>query len=367
MKSTSGAHFLGLDHVRGLAALLVVSWHFMHGQYGYPTPFNSVPVVFPLVLFDEGHVGVSVFMTLSGYLFAKLLDGKQIVFRTFLWNRVLRLAPLLLIVFALAGIRAWRQGELAKYAGDLLSGVLLPTWPNGGWSITVECHFYLALPALLWMSRRTRWAPLMIVATALCFRALLHSGGHEVQPVAYWTIIGRIDQFAFGMLAFSLRAMLKGRHAAAALVFLGLCGCYLMFDLSGGFWNPAYPSKSAAWVVLPAIDGLCLSLLIAWYDTSFQWRNTGLARWIGKAGDYSYSIYLLHVFIVFKAAAFVHERIMPLDNFYLSLAWSILFFLLMMPIGYLSYRFIEAPFLAGKRSYTLRNETEPGRDAPAPS
>jgi len=30
-------------------------------------------------------------MTLSGYLFAKLLDGKRIKYGSFLWNRFLRL------------------------------------------------------------------------------------------------------------------------------------------------------------------------------------------------------------------------------------------------------------------------------------
>ena len=45
-------------------------------------------------------------MTLSGYLFAKLTFGIPISYPRFLWNRLIRLAPLLLFVLAaLAMIR----------------------------------------------------------------------------------------------------------------------------------------------------------------------------------------------------------------------------------------------------------------------
>jgi|GEM_PF-4028732 len=102
MKATSGEHYVALDHVRAIAAMLVFVWHFLHGLHGSPVPFEGTPVWGPLVLFDEGHVGVALFMTLSGYLFAKLLDGKRVVYHLFFWNRALRLMPLLLFL-----LRRW--------------------------------------------------------------------------------------------------------------------------------------------------------------------------------------------------------------------------------------------------------------------
>ena len=54
---------------------MVFAWHFTHAG-GYPVPLEYSPNAFPLAIFDEGHTGVALFMTLSGYLFAKLLDGK---------------------------------------------------------------------------------------------------------------------------------------------------------------------------------------------------------------------------------------------------------------------------------------------------
>ena len=91
MKSSSGQYYLGLDHVRALAAFMVFSWHFIDIHQGQ----NAPPPIFPLTFLTEGHTGVALFMTLSGYLFAKLLDGKDINYFSFIWNRTLRLLPLL--------------------------------------------------------------------------------------------------------------------------------------------------------------------------------------------------------------------------------------------------------------------------------
>src|SRR5258708_17707387 len=38
---------------------------------------------------------------------------------------------------------------------------------------------------------------------------------------------------------------------------------------------------------------------------------------------------LLHFFIVFRAARFVHEQVMDISNFYLACLWALVFFSLM--------------------------------------
>lgn len=101
MKSSSGKYFIGLDHVRAAAAFIVFTWHFIHVGNGHQGP----PPAFPLSLLSEGHTGVALFMTLSGYLFANLLDDKKIKYLSFIWNRFLRLAPLLFIVIIIIGYK----------------------------------------------------------------------------------------------------------------------------------------------------------------------------------------------------------------------------------------------------------------------
>ena len=83
MKSSSGEHYVALDHVRAVAAFMVFTWHFTHGRGGSPIPLGYVPAFPPAALLDEGHTGVALFMSLSGYLFAKLLEGKTINFKAF--------------------------------------------------------------------------------------------------------------------------------------------------------------------------------------------------------------------------------------------------------------------------------------------
>ena len=100
-----------------------------------------------------------------------------------------------------------------------------------------------------------------------------------------------------------------------------------------------------AWAVLPALLG---GLLFAAVESA-----QGLAPQpirISRAGTYDP---YMDDFVVFYAARFVGEHIMTLSNFYLACLWSLGCFLLMMPIGYLSFRFIEAPFLKFRRRYSI--------------
>ncbi len=363
MKSSSGAHYLALDHVRALAACLVFAWHFLHNMGGTPVPFEGAPAFFPLSLFDEGHTGVALFMVLSGYLFAKLLDGKHIAYFPFLFSRAARLLPLLVFTFAIVIGHDVLSGahSLQGYLGVLWHGLWQPVWPNGGWSITVEMHFYLLLPLFLWLARRSPWWLLFVVAAALLLRFFLHRQWGSIQIPAYFTLVGRVDQFALGIFAHHMARYARGKHLLASLVALAFLLFYHWFNARGGYARmpsfPFPPSPSRLWIILPTIEAVCYAFLIAWYDTSFQPKDTGFSHFLGRIGAYSYSIYLLHFFFVFRAADFIHAHIMDISGFYLALAWALVCFAAMLPIGYLSFRFIESPFLRWRKRYVREAAT----------
>lgn len=357
MKSSGGKYYAGLDHVRALAIFLVVTWHFIHdGRHGYPVPLSFVPNFFPFSILDEGHTGVALFMTLSGYLFTKLLDGKSIHYGAFLWNRCLRLFPLMFLVVVIVGINQALDGRnIYHYIHRISRFLVSPTLPNGGWSVTIEFHFYLILPVLMWLMRKSKFLPLSIVLVALAYRYHLYQTHGRTQFLAYVTLVGRIDQFVLGMLAYNLRSLFTRRHGVVIAVLLAFTAFYWFFDTQGGAARePAHASVEWIWVILPTIEGFAYSIGIAWYDNSFSHSTSGISRFIARIGEYSYSIYLLHMFVVFYAARFVNERVMDISNFYIACLWSAVFLVIMMIPAHFSYRYLELPFLKLRKPYIKR-------------
>ena len=185
MKSSNGLYFSRLDHIRALAAYLVFVWHFTHLTNQFPVPYSAVPP-FPFALLDEGHVGVGLFMTLSGYLFAKLVNGQAINYPAFLWSRAVRLVPLLA-----GSLAAWyllgklHMGPPIDFS-QIWRGILLPTLPNGAWSITIEFQFYLCSRTC---SRSATALVLMRCSSAsVSASACVRSSGQNTERSSSWRI-----------------------------------------------------------------------------------------------------------------------------------------------------------------------------------
>lgn len=98
-------------------------------------------------------------------------------------------------------------------------------------------------------------------------------------------------------------------------------------------------------------------MLIAWYESSFQHTDNRISRAVSRVGEYSYSIYLIHFFFVFAIAEFIHLNVLSLSNFYVAFLVSLLAFASMIPLGYLSMRFIESPFLRMRQPYYVKRES----------
>lgn len=367
MKSTGGQHFVTLDHVRAVAAFLVFAWHFGSGVPALPGPIPAgyLPALFPFAILDEGHVGVAVFMTLSGYLFARLLSGKSVQFLPFIYNRALRLLPLLVLVAVIAAAvlqTRWGVTDLSGYWREVAAGWIRPTLPNGGWSITVEAHFYLALPVLLAaMARSPKWA-LAFIGIAIAARLGVNTLTGNAMSLSYYTILGRLDQFVAGMLVCRYRDIFRGNLRAAVWSFVTLAVAYWFMDRAGGIkalFNAG--QLNPAWLLMPTLEGAACAAVIAWYDTSSRPTNGPISRAVAYVGELSYSMYLLHVFFVFDMAVFARRHLPMADNFYVAMAWALVCFVALLPLAAVSYHFIERPFLRLRRPYLIGRARE--RDA----
>lgn len=350
MRSSSGEYYIGLDHVRALAAFLVFVWHFNHFESGN----QQSPLLFPLSILTEGHTGVSIFLTLSGFLFAKLLAERKIVYRLFFWNRAIRLFPLLLVMLALQLIRYVRDGSLSfEFFQRIIKGLVYPSLPNGGWSITVEVHFYLLLPLLLTIFLRKKIIySILILFLLLIFRFIEYRSGGNIQSLAFFTIFGRVDQFVLGILAYRYKGKIPAARMFGFFATFSFLGYFYYFDLNGGFYGP-FPNgpQALTWVFQLTVEGFFYAILISWYDKQKIPINA-ISRFVSKIGQYSYSIYLLHFFVVFSfIPGFIDKEIFDISNSYAKLIAGMIIFLLFLPIAWFSYSFIEKPFLKFRKSY----------------
>lgn len=352
MKSSSGVHLVGLDHVRALAVFLVFAYHFLVAAGGPTTQLEGADGFFANALLAEGHTGVALFMTLSGYLFARLTEGRRLSFRPFIRNRVLRLAPLMALVIAvrLAEYAIFEPEQLPRVLTGYVAGFIGPYWPNGGWSITTELHFYLLLPLLLLVAKRDpRWL-LLVVAGAIAARAAIWAwmGGEVLQPLAYWTIAGRIDQFVLGIVAARCGAWLAGRHLLAGAVAIGWLLLWSAYARIGGFYSGG--GAEWLWIGLTTAEGVAYAVLIAWYDRSFRMPSTGVSGAAAKIGEWSFAIYLLHFFLVDAMARFMMEMV-PSRDFGTVLLLSLPCFALTALVGRLVYELFEKRFLSRRVPY----------------
>lgn len=329
-------HLPDVDVLRALAAITVYVWHYIHFQ-------NLIPqsaYIPGLALFEEGHVGVSLFMVLSGYLFARITFGKNVIWRHFAWNRIVRIAPLLILtqaVWLVAGI----LGIVNYGLTSIVQGFLLPTWTGGAWSIAVELHFYLLLPLIYAVSRYVLW-----IIGALIIARFAVPIPSDIQ---YLTILGRIDQFLIGgALALYLHRIPTWM---GGLIF-GLFLLYLeAFNYGGGY--ALLHEKTN--IIIPygfpvmLIEGIGFAgLFVLVMKSRWKIKKYKIWSWLGYIGKISYSIYLWHFFLIL-AWFFVLNKIELAVEFRIALMLPC--FGLLLIGSTLSYQWIEMPFLNKRIRY----------------
>ena len=166
--------FYLLDAARGLAALAVLFFHYHH--FFVPPGVKPEPRVHmgsePLrvlfaPLYEHGHLSVSFFWVLSGFVFAATYNRQNASSRDFVVNRIARLYPLhLLTLCIIAGLQAvasaryghWflvGNNHLTHFIAQLFFasdwGLVSRGSFNGPiWSVSVEVVIY----AVFWAGRR---------------------------------------------------------------------------------------------------------------------------------------------------------------------------------------------------------------------
>ena len=157
----------GVDLLRALAIVAVMLYHI--SSHGIAMP----------ALFEHGWMGVDLFFVLSGYLIGwqllrGLAHGTAPRWGEFMLGRALRILPAYYAVLALYALPPGaREGGALQPLWKFLTFTLnlWPDWERGvayshAWSLCVEEHFYLLLPAVVWMLARRHGAPRVAMIAA---------------------------------------------------------------------------------------------------------------------------------------------------------------------------------------------------------
>ncbi|WP_181373184.1 acyltransferase family protein [Massilia glaciei] len=325
-----------------------------------------LPVVFfhaGFQTFSGGFVGVDIFFVISGYLITTIIisDMEKGAFSLadFYERRARRILPALYIVmFSCLGL-AWvslMPADLKSFAQSLIAvsgfGSNFLFWQAGGyfataaelapllhtWSLAVEEQFYLIFPVFLmlaWGSGRRRTL-LMLALVAVASLALAQWAAMNRPGAAFFLLPMRGWELLLGAFAaFHLKA--GGREPHAWLGQLGgLLGLLLIvFAVLAFDKQTPFPGLYA---LVPTV-GSVLILLFAGPQTLVG-RLLGSQLLVG-VGLISYSTYLWHQPLLAFAK---HRYLSELDT-----TVSGVLIAASVALGYLTWRFVEAPFRDRRR------------------
>ncbi len=355
-----------LDALRGAAVLLVLGRHLN-------LPAGADPA---LAAWQRGGwVGVDLFFVLSGFLVSGLLFREYQRRRTlsparFLLRRALRLYPaFLILLLATAMIAASFGVPRAGIRGLLVEACFIQNYGRGvwnhTWSLAVEEHFYLALPALLlvlvWRGRGTAdpfraLLPLTAIVAAgeLVLRCVLTTW----LPYSHRSYLFPTHLRTDALLAGVALAYLDSFHRAA-LDRIVVGRRVLLLATGAACFAPAFVLEASDRFIHTgglSLHAVGAALLIAGGVRRPVARPLTLLAAVGRN---SYSIYLWHMpVLVWIVPALARAREVPAD---LQTASYLLGSLL---TGLLMARLTERPFLRLRERWLGGDATPKGPQQP---
>ena len=368
MQRSTDTYLPNLTGVRGLAAAWVLALHAwsFSGAGRLVVPGIGLDLT---PLFECGYFGVDLFFVLSGFLLslpfhrASLGGAPRPSLLRFWAHRCRRVLPaywlqivILVIVFLATGATA-KVAPLIVFAHlALIQNVvpwLVPLLNPVYWSMPVEWDFYVVLPLLAALAARSRWplALLLAVTFSVAFRILCYESLSESALTRFvgfgdiQQLPARLDQFFVGICAARvLAAAPLSKRVANACLAAGIAAVVAMVYIAAPHGDFFARQDVPYMFIHHTLTGIAFGTLVL--------GAAGPTR-IGRAlfanrpmiflGLISYSLYLWHYPLLeaMRTLGLIDAAHAPPGLVVPFVAVPLILF-----VAWLSYRFVERPFLA---------------------
>ena len=334
---------LGLQYVRGIAAMMVV-YHHTGFQVLKATGHLALP------LWHIGAAGVDLFFVTSGFIMWVTTQDTHVTAAEFCYRRIARIAPLYwLATLFLLGVSLLAPHLLATIKFDpwhaveslfflpvghpILTGEALP-FIIQGWTLNYEMFFYALFALVLLLAPEFRFATLIGALAALAVVGLLVQF-ENLQAKFYTSTI--VLEFAFGVAIGALHTRARSEIPpfwAAALGALGVVAL-LLVGMNGYGPSGFDPMRALIW----GVPAAAMVFGVVMLDRA---GHMGRSQSLLRLGDSSYSLYLTHIFtlpltvIAWRAAGLGFTGLWFVAYTVLGMAASAL-------VGWLTYAAVERP------------------------
>lgn len=364
MKSLNIDYFSRIDHLRFFAAMLVLFHHFREKITVADTFPNFAVGSFIKFWLVNGSTGVSLFLFLTGFLFCIISDlgSKKIRYSGFVYNRILRIFPLLIfIMFIVISINRansspmdiFRILTLQLNTGHSYTGFGHDIFPTGPiWTIAVEFQFYLLFPFLaLFLSKYGLRYLVILALFMIMVRYNVALVAHKpMYSNFYHSLLGRLDQFVIGMIfAVGYKRGLFSYLSSRLFSFITIISSLLIL-----MWIFTFKKSFSYQYWSFSVETICWGMIAVSYIVVKLPINTLLDKILSRLGEISFSIYILHLPISGMLVQVLGLKWS--DKLSIVLSHASIKAIIVIMISFLTFYLIEKPFMSLRVKYTEDNK-----------
>jgi peptidoglycan/LPS O-acetylase OafA/YrhL len=353
-----------LDGLRGIAILLVVTFHYF--------PF--------LKIFSLGWIGVDLFFVLSGYLITSRLIftlGDKKYFSVFYKNRALRIVPLyyatLICFYLIINIMVKEEniGMFQFYNDHIPSFVLfLENWSfiftkqmhenhlQHFWTLAIEEQFYLIWPLLIYFFfQKSFFIKTLFISIVLIIllRSFLFFKYQGDELICFYNTFCRMDSFIIGGLLFFFHersSKIDFKFILPAIIII----ISVAITFSGTHSSSLFFSTIGYTLIAIFFAGI---IHIAIKKKNNHLKAFLNRKWLINFGKISYGLYIFHCIILLffrnKIAQYLSTHFSISNSISLGISLS-LCLLISITLSVISYFYFEMFFLKRKLQPKPLNE-----------